>query len=124
MVNLKENKWLKPLFTAYLLIAIIGSFTFSMYNSSCFNSIDEKKYNSGIYIASQNHTVDWLAEETNTIRIANGESSFIFRNGLMRIFLFIGLFVIFIFITKNQLQSLKKGKTSNYKNYILIKLRI
>ena len=117
----KGKKWQNFLFFAYLLLAIIGSYTFSIHES--FN-LDKNKLNFDTYFTSFNYSVDWIAGETTTIRKASRDSSFIIRNGLIRIFLYFGVPMTAIYLTGTHMQQIKNYITSDLKDSILIKLRI
>ena len=103
------------------MLAIVGSFTFFIGES--FN-LGADRLNLGVYYTSPNYELDWIAEETTTIRKANETSSFMFRNGLVRIFLFFGPPFAAICFARTYIQQIKNNKAKDLKNTILLKLRI
>ena len=118
---IKEKKWQNFIFVPYLLLAITCSYTFLTGES--FN-LDINKRNFETQFASFHYSADWIAEETITIRKASRNSSSILRSGLIRIFLYLGILMTSVYLTGTCIQQIKTNKTSNFKNYILLKLRI
>ena len=115
------RKCLFFLFFAYLAVAMVGSFTFSL--NKPFNLYTDSQ-NSGIYFLNPNCAIDWVAGEIITIRKANGNLSSVFRNGLIRVFLFLWASVSMFYLAKIMLQTIKIYNVTNLKNSILLKLRI
>jgi hypothetical protein len=87
MVHSGKRRWLCFAFTAYLVLAIIGAFTFSAAENIRFDEPGKNQLSSGGSFTAARHTFDWLIEEPKTIGKANGHHYSPLRNGMLRIFL-------------------------------------
>ena len=87
MVHSGKRQWLCFAFTAYLVLAIIGAFTFSAAENIRFDEPGENQLSSGGSFTAARHTFDWLIEEPKTIGKTNGHHYSPLRNGMLRIFL-------------------------------------
>ena len=109
---------------AYLILAIICSFTFSTSQSFSYDKSNKDILRSEIYISSIAHTIDWLAEDTPTISKAYKYSNSPLRNGLLRVFIFAGTIGIAVFLAKSNFKIRKDHSFPILKTLVPLKLRI
>jgi len=123
MVQSTGKKWLYLFIFTYLMFALMGSLALSINETFYSVSLDKNSINSDAYFTVTNYAVDWLAEDTNTVRRANKNTSSS-HNGLLRVFMFAGISFTAFCITKSPFLSIKNRQATNTKNTILLKLRI
>ena len=120
---MKHKKWTKFVLFAYFILALIGSSAISaggaFYLEDPYDSLS-----SGRCFSSMDHTVDWLAASTLTLRRARGFSNSPLRNKLLRIFTFTGIFSIALYLVGENLKIIKNDNIQITKNLIPLKLRI
>jgi len=124
MVQNPGKKWLYIFFFPYLLVALMGSLALSINKTFYFDRLVKNKVNSDAYFTTINHTIDWLAVNTNTIRKAHRNTSFRLHSGLIHILMFAGIPFAAFSIYKSNFLSIKNRQTANIKNTVLLKLRI
>ena len=118
------NKWLKSVLLVYLVLAITGSFVFSIGQDFSYEKTNKDILRSGNNISSITHTIDWLAEDTPIIGKAHRFFNTQLRNGLLRVFILVGIINIAMFPAKSNLRTYKKDSFPVIKNLIPLKLRI
>jgi len=125
VINLRK-KWLRPFFLAYLALTVTVSFAFSMRDKICFSGAAAEKSDAGIFFSSiyDFDSVDWLTENTTTMRRANECSSCQMRYGLLRVFGLAGVCLAVIVLSESGCTVLKNETASTKKNNIPLKLRI
>jgi hypothetical protein len=118
------RKWFKFVLLAYLIIVVIGFFAFS--NNDIFRLINynQDSPKSVSFISSIIYNADCLAENTAITNKINGNASSLLRNGLLRIFLFIGINITAIYLTQFFYSAIKNDENFIIKNSIILKLRI
>ena len=79
MARFIGRNWVCLILTSYLVLAVMGAFTFSKDITFCFDTLDGNLPGSGGFFTSINHTIDCLAENT----IATGKAN---RAGSSRYF--------------------------------------
>ena len=124
MVLNTDQKCVKIVPMAYLILAIIGSFAFSTseffrIDASCKDILGSKSYFSSI-----THAVDWLAEDTPIISKAYKTSNSPLRHGLLRYFTLTGITGIAIFPVIPNFKINKNDSFPVIKKLIPLKLRI
>jgi hypothetical protein len=124
MVPNAWKKYSKFVFLAYLILAIMGTFTISIGEVSSFEHSNKDVIGSGRYYVSISHVVDCLAEDTTTIGKAYRFSNSALRNGLFRVFTFAGTFAIALHLAVANIVPIKNDAVPLAKNHILLKLRI
>jgi len=124
MVQMPGKKWLYIFFFPYLLFALMGSLSLSINKTFNFDTLDKNKANSDVYFTTINHTIDWLAVHTNTLRKAHRHTSFQLHGGLVHVFMFAGILFVALSVNTSNFLSTKNRQTTNIKNTVLLKLRI
>jgi len=119
-----EKKRLKIVLPVFLILAITGSFALSTGKDLPNTNSNKDNPGSGSYFSSTVRTVDWLAEDTPTINNANKYSNTPLRNGLIRVFIFTGIFGIAMFHAKSNFKINKNDIFPKIKNLVPLKLRI
>jgi hypothetical protein len=123
MVKFTVEKGVKILLLSYLMLAVIGSFSFST-GEDYFNINNSECLESGSYITSVNYTIDCLAEDAAGTIKANGYRFSQFRNGLLRIFAITGICLVSVCFSKSFYKIIKNIYIPITKEQILLKLRI
>jgi hypothetical protein len=124
MILFLGRKWPCLILAAYLVVAIMGLFTFAA--AEPLRSVDlwADEPESDVFFAPIDFTIDCLAEGETVMSRVRGYSFFPLRTGFLRILMLIGLqYAGFILIQS----SLKKSEKVNYltiKNAVLLKLLI
>jgi len=118
------KKWLYILFFTYLIFALMGSLALSINKTFDFDTLNKNNVNSDVYFTKLNLAVDWLAENTNTIRKAHRNSSFQLHSGLVSIFMLAGIFFTVFCINKSIFLLIKDRQTTDTRKTVLLKLRI
>ena len=75
MARFIGRNWVCLIVTSYLVLAVMGTFTFSMNITFCFDVLDGNLPGSGGFFTSINHAIDCLAENTITTGKANRAGS-------------------------------------------------
>jgi len=126
MVTSLWEKRLRPIFLAFLTLIVTVSFAFSMRDKICFSESAAKvpateNFISPIY---NFNSVDWLTENTTTMRRANEYPSCQMRYGLLRVFGLTGIFLAAVMLSESGCLVLRNDKSSVQKNNVPLKLRI
>jgi hypothetical protein len=87
MVHNGKSQWPCYAFTAYLALALIGTFTFSTAENLRFEEPGKNQLSSGGSFTAASHTFDWLIEDPKTAGKAYGHQNSLLRNGILRVFL-------------------------------------
>jgi len=124
MVQSLGKKWLYLFFFAYLIFALMGSVALSINETFYFDTLDGNSINSGVHFTAINRTIDWLAEDANTIRRAHRNTSSPFSSGLIRVFMLAGITFAAFCVGESSFLSAKNRQATKIKNTILLKLRI
>jgi len=124
MIQNPGKKWLYIFFFPYLLFALMGSLSLSINKTINFCAPDKDRISSNVCLTTINHTIDWLAVTTNTIRKAHKNTSFQLYSGLFHVLMLAGIPFAALCINKSHYVSIKNRQTANTKNIILLKLRI
>lgn len=83
MFQSTEKKRFYQIVVSILVIAILGTFAFSITETAdTIGLAGNKPYSNGIF-SPVNHTIDWLAEDTHTVSRAGKTSSSSVQNGLL-----------------------------------------
>jgi len=125
MVTNLWKKRLYPLFLVYLALIVTVSFSFSIRDKICLSEPTPDRSDTEIFFSSVYYfdSVDWLTENTNTMRRANEYSSCQMRNGLLRAFGLTGILAA-ITLSGYSCSVLKDEKATIQKNNTPLKLRI
>jgi hypothetical protein len=126
MLSYTGKRGLIFLILSYLILAIIGSFSFSIgsdYFYFYYNN-NNNLFGTNIYTFSKNNTVDWEAEDTNTIIKTNRARNSHFRNAIIRVLTIAGIIITAVYFSKSYFRILKDNYIPITKNQILLKLRI
>ena len=115
---------LKKFLIIYLILAITGSFAFTLGEFLCSTGSGTDNMGSGRFFSSISHTIDWLAEDSPAISKANRYSNNSMNTGMLRVFVFAGLFGITMILTKSKIKININNNFLNRKNNIPLKLRI
>ena len=107
----------------YLVIALMGTSTFSAAEALQFDELDNGPVSDG-FLTTMDHTIDWLAESSTTIGRAKGYSSSPLRSGVLRIVMPLMVQSAGVSIVLSALNIIKKSLHPNIKNAIPLKLRI
>ena len=118
------DKRLKSVLLVYLMLAIIGSFAFSICQDFSFETANKDTLGSGNNISSVTHAIDWLAEDTLIVSKAHKFSNSTVRNGLLRIFTLAGIITIAMIPAQSNLRKYKNNNFPEIKNLVPLKLRI
>jgi hypothetical protein len=124
MVYNLGKKCSKTAFLAYLIFAIIGTFTISTGQTSYFEHSNKDIIGSGRYCVSISCAVDCFIEDTTTIGKALRFSNSPLRSGLLRVFTLAGTIAIALYLAGVNLKTIKNINIPLAKNQILLKLRI
>jgi hypothetical protein len=126
MVRLAGNKWLCLIFTAYLALAVTGTFAFSIAETfdAGFGELENNWRGSGGFLSSMDHALDWLITDSTVIGRARGFSTSPMRNGALRIFMPPGLHNDGAYSACLSVPVINKQQVPAIKNTILLKLRI
>ncbi|MDR2596629.1 MAG: hypothetical protein LBC76_04825 [Treponema sp.] len=103
-----------------LVIAIFGTFAFSITETNTIELAGNKPYPNSIF-SPVNHTIDWLSEDTHTVGRAGKTSSSAIQNGLLMPVEIHSNGEHFIFFSAH---TAKSNYSCNNKNTIQLKLRI
>jgi hypothetical protein len=118
------KKCSKIVFLAYLIFAIIGTFTISTGEAPIFEHSDKDIIGSDRYCVSISHAADCLIEDTTTIGKALRFSNSSLRSGLLRVFTLAGTIAIALYLAGANLKTIKNINIPLAKTKILLKLRI
>ena len=118
------EKWLKGVFLVYLILAIMGSFTFTAGQTNSYEQTNKDILGSNSYFSSIALTIDWLAEDVLIIGKAHKHSNSPLRNGLLRVFTLTGVIGIIMFMAKSGFTIDKNDNYPTIKNLVQLKLRI
>jgi hypothetical protein len=124
MLNYIRKSWVKVLIFSYLILAILGSFSFSISESYCYESFNKESSKVNSYIYSTSYTIDWIAEDTNTIVKTKIQRNSNFRIGLLREFVITGTVIASMRFLVSYYRTLENNYIPIIKNQILLKLRI
>ena len=116
-------KKLSPLLLIYLTLALVGSFTLSTgetYYSDNYSA--GRRDSTGFTII--NYAFDCLAENAGSFIYAYRISNLSSHNGILRIFMLAGLSAAILCFSLFPFYKIKNNNIFNYKNIILLKLRI
>jgi hypothetical protein len=108
----------------YLIIAVMGAYTFSVSENFHFFENNGKLASSAVFSHPVGHAVDCLAEEQISITKAGRHSSFLFRSGCPHENLLVGIQNPWAYNAGSLLQTTDKYHVPVPKNFILLKLRI
>jgi hypothetical protein len=118
------RKCLKFAFLAYLMLVVTGFFAFSNNDAFWLSNYNPDSLESVSFISSITYTADCLAENTAITNKINGNTSSLLRNGLLRIFLFMGIYIAAVYRTQFFYNAIKNDENFTIKNDIILKLRI
>jgi hypothetical protein len=124
MVLFSGKKWPRRTLAVYLMLAIMGTFIFSMVENLDFPEMDKDQTVSGGFFTSIEYTIDWLIEDITIISKAGGHSFSPLRNGTLRMFMLFSIQTVGIFLVQLLLKKIKIDNSSILKNTIPLKLRI
>jgi hypothetical protein len=124
MLNFIGYKGLKSLLLPYLILAILGSFFFSIDSSYYHSNFSNNIFGANIYAVSTINSVDWEAEDAATIINKNGYRNSYSSNFILRVLTITGIFNTTVHFAKSCFIILKNYYIPITKNQILIKLRI
>jgi hypothetical protein len=119
-----EKKRFYPTVVSILVIAIFGTFAFSI--TEIPNTIEltgNKPYSKGIF-SPVDHTIDWLAEDIPTVGRTNKTSSSAMRNGLPRLLIPVEIHSSAEYLIAFCIHMTKSDYFHNNKNTIQLNLRI
>jgi len=83
MFQSAEKKRFYPIVMSILVIAIFGTFAFSITETPNTIGLNGNKPHSNANFFPVDHTIDWLAEDTHTVGRAGKTSSSVIQNGLL-----------------------------------------
>ena len=118
------KKLLCHIFLAYLILAVPGSFVFSMGESFYIDSLNKKSLGADVFFSSMSHAVDWLSEDAAVIGKAYRYSNSRLRYGLLRAFASVGICIATVYFARSCLQAIKKDNSFIAKSDIPLKLLI
>jgi len=127
MLGMAQKQGKKRLFIfifPFLLFFLMISPALSINNTFCLDKISKNRESLNVCLTTINHTVDWLAVNTNTLRRAHRTASSQLHGGLLHIVIVTGIFFSVSFINKLNILSTNNLKTINPKKTFLLKLRI
>jgi hypothetical protein len=116
------KKQRRLILAAYMVIVIIGVFTFSSLESFQSIKLREDKPISGSFFMSINH--DFLAESITLVGRAKGYSPSPLRGGFLRIGLTTAMYGGKVFVLQHFIENNESAYHPRIKNAILLKLRI
>jgi hypothetical protein len=123
MVLFLGKKWPCLVLAAYLVVAIMGIFTFMEIEPlRSINSLEEEPISGG-FLAPIDHFIDCLTEGVTITNKTGGYSFFSLRSGYMRILPLFGIKNPGGFLSGPSLRALENVQYLNMKNTILLKLR-
>jgi hypothetical protein len=119
-----RKKWSHLILAAYLVFAIMGTFTFAA--AEPFRSVDflENESSSGASISQQDLSADTPIEGEPVITNGRGYSFSLLRNGSLRTAMPLGTRDAGSVIAQTSLSAIQKINHFTIKNTILLKLRI
>jgi len=118
------KKWLFIILFPFLLSSLMASLALSINNTLCLDKVVKNRENLNVCFTKINHTIDWLAVNTNTLRKAHKNTSYQLHGGLFKIFMVAGIFFSALSVNKSNISSIKSRQTAGIKSTILLKLRI
>ena len=115
-------KKLSPLLLFYLALALVGSITLSIGETNYIENYGTGKQNhTGFTII--NYNFDCLAENPGFLANVYRNSN-LSRNGIIQVFMLAGMSAAMICFSLFTFYRIKNNNISNYRNTILLKLRI
>ncbi|MDR2729955.1 MAG: hypothetical protein LBB81_03540 [Treponema sp.] len=120
-----EKKRFYPIVVSILVIAIFGTFAFSITEipNTPHGLAGNKPYSKGIF-SPVDHTIDWLAEDTPTVGRTNKTSSSAMRNALPRLLIPVEIHSSAKYLIAFCIHTAKSNYFHNNKNTIQLNLRI
>jgi hypothetical protein len=118
------RRGLKFAFLAYLIFVATGFFAFSDNGAFWLSNYNSDSLKSVSFISSIIYAADCLAENTAIANKTNGNTPSFLRNGLLRIFLFMGFYIAAVYQTQSFYNAIKNDENFTIKNGIVLKLRI
>ena len=106
----------------YLILAVTGSFVFSIKDSFRFDIPNPPGRVLGGYFSSTDHAVDWLAE--NITAVGKARSPVPLRNGFLRVFTLAGISIAAVCFIRLYFKEIKKDNSLIIKTNVPLKLRI
>jgi hypothetical protein len=125
MALLLGKKWSRLILAAYLVLAVMGIFTFSVIEHLHSDDFWKAKTGgSGGFFALIDHTTDCLSENVIILGKARGHSFSPLQNSSLRIMMSPGAKDAKTVFSQSFLRIIEKTNYLNTKNTILLKLRI
>ena len=121
MAQSSGKKQPRPVMAAVLVCAVLGTFAFSIVELPHV-ATENMPYSSGI-LASVDHAIDWLAEDTPGVNRANKTASSPLRSGLLRMLMPV-IYSTGGYPTTLSAQAARTDHSSNSQDTIHIKLLI
>jgi hypothetical protein len=117
-------KKLFPLFVVYIAFSLIGSITFSIAESTCFDNFGTGKKYSRINLSKLTNTLQCLAVNQSSSANTHKNTPFSSRAGMIRIYMIAGISAVVIYFLLSPFYTAKSKNFFNPENTILLKLRI
>ena len=124
MVLCAGAKWPRFVVAVYLVIAIMGTCAFSAALAFAFDEWESGRRLTDSFFTSTDHAVDWLAVEPHTVSRAKGQQPSPMRNGALRICMPLEAQQAGALFAESSLNAIINIYHFNFKNAILLKLRI
>jgi hypothetical protein len=119
------KKWPRLILAAYLVLAVMGIFTFAVIEPFYFDDFGKAAAGeSGGFFALIDHTTDCLSETAIIQGKAKGHSSSSLHNSSLRGMMSLGAKDAQTVFSQSFLRVIEKANYLNIKNAILLKLRI
>jgi hypothetical protein len=119
-----EKKRFYPTVVSILVIAIFGTFAFSITEIPNTQGLTgNKPYSKGIF-STVDHTIDWLAEDTPTVGRTNKTLFPAMRNALSRLLMPVEIHSAAEYPIAFSIHTAKSNYSHNNKNTIQLNLRI
>jgi hypothetical protein len=106
----------------YLILALICSSVILTSEAFRFEYSSNDNLSSDTYFSSVGNNVDWLA--VVTIKKDDGHSNSLSRNRLLRIFTFVGIIYIAVYLVGTKQKTVKNDNIPIIKSLVILNLRI